>query len=111
MNRPLEIVNAEDLELSRVSPRSPSSRAAEDFHRHSLETPMRVLLRHRQTGQFFCSTGQWTDDAARARNFRSGWRATEAAFAARAPDDLAIFYDFDDDRYNIIVPLPKTPAL
>jgi hypothetical protein len=72
---------------------------------------MRVLLRHRQTGRFFCSTGHWTDDAARARNFRSGWRATVAAFAACAPDDLAIFYDFDDDRYNINIPLPKAPTL
>jgi len=108
MSRSLEIAVAEDLELSRVAPRNLSPEAAGDFHRQPPETPMRVLLRHRKTGRFFCSSGHWTDDAARARNFCNGWKATLAAFATRA-SGLAIFYDFDDDRYNINIPLLEIP--
>ncbi|HUD83215.1 MAG TPA: hypothetical protein VMQ67_06915 [Candidatus Saccharimonadales bacterium] len=104
----LEIATAEDLERSRFAPQHPSSEAAEDLPRHRPETPVRVLLRHRPTGRFFCSTDDWTDNAARARNFRNGWRATLAAIATRVPD-LAIFYDFDDDRYNINIPLLEIP--
>ena len=65
---------------------------------------MRVLLRHATTLQFLRSAHEWTDDANQAKDFRSGWRAALSAFAIN-PRHLLVLYKFDDDRYDLQIPV------
>jgi hypothetical protein len=68
------------------------------------ERPMRVLLRHAKTMKFLGPGGRWTEDARKARDFRNGWWATFYAFTIN-PRHLVIHYEFDDDRYNLHIPV------
>lgn len=69
---------------------------------------MRVLLRHEETGRFFCATDRWTNNPARARDFRNGWWATIAALTMDS-QNLAVVYDFHNDRYNFNIPILRPP--
>jgi hypothetical protein len=68
------------------------------------KSPMRVLLRHAKTMKFFRSGERWTKDPKQARDFRNGWWATVHAFTMN-PRHLVIHYVFDDDRYNLHIPV------
>jgi hypothetical protein len=82
--------------------------SAADFPGHYAETGMRVLVRHKKTGRFFCTVECWTNHTELAKDFRSGWEAMTAALALDA-QNLSVFYDFGDDRYNISVPVIEPP--
>jgi len=69
---------------------------------------MRVLLRHKKTGRFFCAPDHWTNKSALARDFHTGWGATSVA-VTMDPQNLAIYYDFHDERYDINIPVIPTP--
>ena len=68
------------------------------------ESPMRVLLQNIKTHKFLCGSTGWTSDPRRARDFRSGWWATVCAFTMN-PRNLAIHYEFANDRYNLHIPV------
>jgi hypothetical protein len=65
---------------------------------------MRVLLRNTKTMKFFRSAEHWTSDPRQARDFHNGWWATVCAFTMN-PRHLVIQYEFDDDRYNLHIPV------
>jgi hypothetical protein len=66
--------------------------------------PMRVLLRDSTTRKFLGPGDRWTKDRKQARDFRTGWWATVCAFSMD-PRRLAIHYDFDDERYDMNIPV------
>jgi hypothetical protein len=65
---------------------------------------MRVLLRNAKTLKFVQSGERWTNTPKQARDFRNGWRAAVHAFTMN-PRLLVIHYEFDDDRYNLQIPV------
>jgi hypothetical protein len=67
-------------------------------------SPMRVLLRHAKTRKFLQSGVRWTKNPKQARDFRNGWWAAIYAFTMN-PRHLVIQYEFDDDRYNLNIPV------
>ena len=70
----------------------------------AVTSPMRVLLRNAKTMKFFRSGEGWTKDPKRARDFHNGWWATVCAFTMN-PRHLVIHYEFEDDRYNLHIPV------
>jgi hypothetical protein len=72
------------------------------------KSSMRVLLRNAKTMKFFHSAERWTSDPKEARDFHNGWWATVCAFAMN-PRHLVIHYHFDDDRYNLNIPVLGHP--
>jgi hypothetical protein len=68
------------------------------------KTLMRVLLRNGRTMKFIRSGDTWTKDSRRARDFHNGWWAAVHAFTMN-PRHLMILYQFEDERYNICVPV------
>jgi len=71
---------------------------------------MRVLLCNAKTMKYLGSRERWTKDAKEARDFRNGWWATVYAFTMN-PRHLVIHCEFDDDRYNLHIPvLGHAPA-
>jgi len=65
---------------------------------------MRVLLRNTRTSKFLQFGERWTKNPKLARDFGSGWGATYHAFTMDTRD-LAIEYEFEDERYNLHVPV------
>ena len=65
---------------------------------------MRVLLRHAKTLKYVRANDEWTENAEKAQDFHSGWWATIRAFTMD-PRNLMIFYKFDDDRYDLQIPV------
>jgi hypothetical protein len=47
---------------------------------------------------------RWTNDPNHAQDFRNGWWATVYAFTMN-PRHLVIHYEFDDERYNLRIPV------
>jgi hypothetical protein len=72
--------------------------------RDAPKSPMRVLLRHVKTMKFVRSGERWTKDPKQAWDFRHGWWATVHAFTMN-PRHLVIHYVFEDDRYNLHIPV------
>ena len=72
------------------------------------DSPMRVLLRNAKTMKFFRSEESWTKDPKQARDFHNGWWATVCAFTMN-PRHLVIQYEFEDDRYNLRIPVLGHP--
>ena len=69
---------------------------------------MRVLVRHKKTGRFFCTVECWTHNAELAKDFFSGWEAMTAALTLDA-QNLSVYYDFGDECYNISIPVIQPP--
>jgi hypothetical protein len=67
-------------------------------------SPMRVLLRNAKTMKFLRAGERWTKDPKLARDFHNGWWATVHAFTMN-PRYLVIHYEFDDERYNLHIPV------
>lgn len=65
---------------------------------------MRVLLLHAKTHKYLQSAARWTRNSKRARDFHNGWWAAIHAFTMD-PRHLVIQYQFDDDRYNLNIPV------
>jgi hypothetical protein len=65
---------------------------------------MRVLLRNAKTMKYLGTRERWTEDPSQARDFRNGWWATVYAFTMN-PRHLVIYYEFDNDRYNLHIPV------
>jgi len=65
---------------------------------------MRVLLRNAKTAKFLGVNEHWTKNPGQARDFRNGWWATIHAFT-KDPRHLVIHYEFDDNRYNLSIPI------
>jgi len=78
--------------------------------RDAAKSPMRVLLRNARTMKFFRSGERWTKDPKKARNFHNGWWATVHAFTMN-PRHLVIHYEFDDERYNLHIPVLGRPQI
>jgi hypothetical protein len=72
------------------------------------KSSMRVLLRNIKTMKFLGFGERWTKDAKQARDFRNGWWATIHAFTVN-PRHLVIHYEFDDDRYDLHIPVLGQP--
>jgi hypothetical protein len=68
------------------------------------KSTMRVLLRNAKTMKFLGPGERWTNDSSQARDFRNGWWATVFAFTLN-PRQLVIHYEFDDDRYDLHIPV------
>ena len=65
---------------------------------------MRVLLRNCDTGLYFQSRDHWTNDAAKALDFKSSARAVQAVTELRL-QNMDIILAFDDPAYDIRWPL------
>jgi hypothetical protein len=72
-------------------------------------TRMRVVLHNTRTKKYFRTGHRWTERLKDAMDFRDGWRAIACA-CEENPRDLAILYDFADDRYNLDIPLHSLPG-
>jgi hypothetical protein len=68
------------------------------------KSAMRVFLRNAKTMKFLGASMRWTNDPSQARDFRNGWWATVFAFTLN-PGQLIIHYEFDDDRYDLQIPV------
>jgi hypothetical protein len=65
---------------------------------------MRILLLNTQTGLYFESLNSWTNNPQTAKDFQNSRQA--AVFAQElCQDNLEIFLDFDDDEYNVSLPV------
>jgi hypothetical protein len=72
-------------------------------------SPMRVLLCNAKTMKFLRSGPErWTSDPRQARDFHNGWWATIHAFTMN-PRQLLIHYEFDDNRYDLQIPVLGHP--
>lgn len=72
------------------------------------DAAMRVLLRDGKTMKFFGSEQGWTNDPKQARNFHTGWWATVCALTMNLRH-LVIHYEFNNDRYNLHIPVLDRP--
>jgi hypothetical protein len=72
------------------------------------KSPMRVLLRNAKTQKFIRAGERWTKDPKLAQDFHNGWWATLHALTMN-PRHLVIHYEFDDDRYNLHIPVVGHP--
>jgi hypothetical protein len=78
-------------------------------HTEPPHSVMRVLLRNDKTMKYLRSQDHWTKNPKKARDFRNGWWATLCAFTMD-PQNLVIQYDFDDERYNLNIPVVPAAA-
>jgi hypothetical protein len=85
-------------------PRFTLASEASDAKQDPIKLPMRVLLRHAKTLKYLRAGERWTNDPKQARDFRNGWWATIHAFTMN-PQNLVIHYEFEDDRYNLNIPV------
>jgi hypothetical protein len=85
-------------------PRFQIDPSAPAIKRDPQKSPMRVLLRHAKNMKFLGAGKRWTKDPRQARDFRNGWWATVYAFTMN-PRHLVIHYEFDDERYNLNIPV------
>ncbi|SPE55700.1 hypothetical protein SBV1_2280020 [Verrucomicrobia bacterium] len=69
---------------------------------------MRILLRHKDTGEYYRTENQWTSQAGEARDFESSAAALGFCVEARLRE-VEILLAFDDARYNIRLPLHTGP--
>jgi len=69
---------------------------------------MRVLLRNAKTMEFLGFKERWTKDSKQARDFRNGWSATLCAFKLNRRH-LVIQYEFENDRYDLHIPVVGHP--
>lgn len=53
---------------------------------------LRIILRHRSTGQFYGDAGTWEIEASKAHIFKSG--AAAQLFAMRLGEPVEMVYDF-----------------
>ena len=65
---------------------------------------MRVLLCEIRTGLFYRSPGQWTAQRDQAVNFGTSPKAIVYA-RENGLNDVEIFWDFDDEEYNVRLPI------
>jgi hypothetical protein len=66
--------------------------------------PMRVLLRHSQTGLYFLDPKQWTERPEEAWDFRTSVNALQLVTEMKI-EGVEIVLWFDDPRYNLTLPL------
>ena len=82
----------------------PHFRIAPGLDQDRPRSPMRVLLRNSRTSMYLGTKDRWTKDAKEALDFRNGWWATAYAFTMN-PRHLVIHYEFENDRYNLHIPV------
>ena len=90
--------------VKKLKPRFQFDSIAPAVGRDRAESPMRVLLCNARTKSFLAPRKRWTKNSKLARDFRNGWWATVHAFTMD-PRYLVIHYEFDDDRYNLHIPV------
>jgi hypothetical protein len=95
-------------EEGRSRPRFRIDSTALTVKQHRPKSAMRVLLRNAKTMRFLRSGARWTKDPRQARDFHNGWWATVCAFTMN-PRHLVIHYEFEDDRYNMQIPVLGHP--
>jgi hypothetical protein len=66
--------------------------------------PMRVLLRHSQTGLYYLDPKQWTDRPEEAWDFKASVKALQLVTEMKI-EGVEILLWFDDPRYNLTLPL------
>ncbi len=70
---------------------------------------MRVLLRHKNTNNYYAGPGVWTKLPGEARDFHTSAAAIQEVF--NAPElrslELEVVLAFDDPRYNVALPAPS----
>jgi hypothetical protein len=66
--------------------------------------PMRVLLRHAQTGLYFLDPKQWTDQPEAAWDFKTSVNALQLVTEMKI-EGVEILLWFDDPRYNLTLPV------
>ncbi len=110
--RTAPVIKSDHLEPQRGSPTHQEDSRL-DFepmkHAEPPQRAMRVLLRNSRTMMYLRSQDHWTKNPRKARDFRNGWWATLCAFTMD-PQNLVIQYDFDDDRYNLDIPVVPAGA-
>jgi hypothetical protein len=90
--------------LDSMPPVSSPERGKRAMRADGRKPPMRILLRNAKTMKFFGVGDRWTKDPKQAQDFRNGWWATFCAFTMN-PRHLVIDYEFEDDRYNMHIPV------
>lgn len=71
---------------------------------------MKVLLRHRVTGMYFCDVGKWTSDPGQAVAFPRSTTALQFV-AEEQLRGVEVVFHFKDKRFNIHLPtLDKSAA-
>ena len=64
--------------------------------------PMRVFLRHHETGLFYAGPGKWTEDHSEAWDFQRTESAMDAAWEAHLPAIVLLRFD------NPLLEIPLT---
>lgn len=65
---------------------------------------MRILLQHKQTGQYFKDIDSWVRDWATAMDFVSSTAAIEFCVSNKI-DDMQLVLKFEEQRYDIVMPM------
>jgi hypothetical protein len=65
---------------------------------------MRILLQHKQTGQYFRDIDAWISDASRAMDFVSSTAAIDFCVSNKLRD-LQLVLKFEEQRYDIVMPM------
>ncbi|HWQ90926.1 MAG TPA: hypothetical protein VN673_04590 [Clostridia bacterium] len=71
---------------------------------------MRIVLQQKDTGYYFRDIGSWTTSSSEAMDFLSSTAAIDFCVANRLVD-LQLVFKFDEQRYDIVVPMLSTQAL
>ena len=65
---------------------------------------MRILLQHKQTGQYFRDIDAWVPDALRAMDFVSSTAAIDFCVVNKLRD-VQLVLKFEEQRYDIVMPM------
>lgn len=65
---------------------------------------MRILLQHKQTGQYFRDIDSWVRDTLTAMDFVSSATAIDFCVTNKL-NDVQLVLKFDEQRYDIVLPM------
>ncbi len=65
---------------------------------------MRILLCDKTTGMYYRSPSQWTAQRELAENFGASPKAIVCA-REKGLQNVEVFWDFDDEEYNVRLPI------
>lgn len=69
---------------------------------------MRILLQHKQTGQYFRDIESWTPDASNAMDFVSSTSAIDFCVTNKL-SDMHLVLKFEEQKYDIVLPVQPMP--
>ncbi len=67
--------------------------------------PLRRVIKHKGTGQYYAGTGQWVDAIEKAKDFESVWMMVEEASRYGLTGKCMLMLDFGDKELDVEIDL------